>query len=240
MPLAIVTAPDEGRVQGDDDGRGGGRRFGHGGVATLLAHLEGMAAQCLGALSRLHRQKMCEHRCGDPIRHQGGQVRAELVQLRCRPTVRGPVGTSLDPATANAEEARQPHGHPAEQRRYPVRPQVFDMTSSTASRAVRPQDCMIPRLRGDHRLLNARQNLLRLRQRQSQMTDIPKAFRPADLQHIDTPCPAVGAALDQPQYPSHAQSPSRRRPDQRYNLPPDPPISRHSPSLDPITMKDKT
>jgi hypothetical protein len=36
-------------------------------------------------------------------------------------------------------------------------------------------------LPGNHRSLNARQNLLRFRQGQSQVRDIDKTFRPADL-----------------------------------------------------------
>ena len=94
MPFAVVAAADEGRVQGDGDRRRRGRRLDRGGVAKLLADLERMAAQCLGALAGLHRQKMRQHASGDTIGHQGGKMRSQLVQLRCRPTMRWPADTS--------------------------------------------------------------------------------------------------------------------------------------------------
>ena len=100
MPFAVMTATDEGRIQGDRDRRRRGRRLDRGGVAKLLADFERMAAQGLGALSGLHRQKMRQHASGDTIGHQGGKMRSQLVQLRCRPTMRWPVDTSLATTTA--------------------------------------------------------------------------------------------------------------------------------------------
>src|SRR4051794_40579013 len=74
-------------------------RFDRGGVAELLTDLERMAAQCLGALSGLHRQKMRQHASRHAIRHEGGKMRTELVQLRCRPTMRRPADARLGAAT---------------------------------------------------------------------------------------------------------------------------------------------
>jgi len=48
----------------------------------FLADFEGMAAQDLGALSGLYRQKISQHASGNTMRHQGGKMRSQLVELR--------------------------------------------------------------------------------------------------------------------------------------------------------------
>ena len=175
-------------------------------------------------------RRCCQHASGDAIGHQGGKMRSQLVQLRCRPTMRWPADTRLGAATASAAKPRQPHGHPAEQRRDLMKPPVLDVASPAAGRAIRPQNRMIVGLRGNHRLLNTRQKLLCLGQRQPQIRDIAKVVGPADLQHVDTPCPAVGPRFDQLQNPPHPRSPSRQRPDRSYRFRPYPPSSGHSPA----------
>src|SRR5689334_1954370 len=160
-----------------------------------------------------------------PIRHEGGQMRSQPVQLRCRPTTRWPADTPLGAATVSAEKSRQPHRHPAEQRRDLMKPPVLDVAFPAAGRAIRPQNRMVVGLRGNDRFLNTRQKLLCLRQRQPQIRDIAKVVGPADLQHLDTPCPAVGPRFDQLQSPPHPRSPSRQRPDRSYRFRPYPPSS---------------
>jgi len=56
---------------------------------------------------------------------------------------------------------------------------------------------MIAGLCGNHRLLNTRQKLLCRGQRQPQIRDEAKIVGAADLQHVDTPCPAVSSRFDQ-------------------------------------------
>src|SRR5690242_19021663 len=219
MPFAVMAATDEGRVHSDRDGRRGRRRLDRG-VAKLLPRLERMAAQRLGALSGLDRQKMLQHASRHAIRHKGGKMRSELVQLRCRPTMRWPADARLGAATASAEKPRQPHGYPAEQRLDVMKPPVLDVAFPSAGRAIRPQNRMVVGLRGNDRFLNTRQKLLCLRQRQPQIRDIAKVVGPADLQHLDTPCPAVGPRFDQLQSPPHPRSPSRQRPDRSYRFRP--------------------
>ena len=72
MPFAIVAATNEPRVHGDRDGRRCGRRFDRG-VAKSLPGLERMAAQSLGALFSLDRQKVLQHASRYAIGHQGGR-----------------------------------------------------------------------------------------------------------------------------------------------------------------------
>jgi hypothetical protein len=67
----------------------------------------------------------------------------QLVQLRCRPTMRGPADARLGAATASTEKSGKPHDHPAEQRRDLVKPPVLDVTSTAAGRAIRPQNRMM-------------------------------------------------------------------------------------------------
>ena len=139
----------------------------------------------------------------------------------------GPADTSLGTTTAGAAKPREPHRHRAEQRRDLMKPPVLDVTPPAAGRAVRPRNRMILGLRGNDRLLHPCQKLLRLRQRQPQIRDIAKVVGPADLQHLDTSCPAVGPRFDQLK-PTHPRSPSRQRPDRSYRFRPYPPISGHS------------
>jgi hypothetical protein len=224
VSFAVVAAANEGRIQGDGDGRRCDPRLDRGGAAKSLPGPERVAAQRLRALSGLHRQKMLEHASGDAIRHQRGQVRPQLVQLRGRATMWRPAGTRLGAATASAEKSGKPHRHPTEQRRDLAQPPVLDMASPAAGRAVRPQSRMIASLRGSHRLLNPRQKPLCLGQGQPQVRDITKIAGPADLQHIDTSGPAaVGPRFDQLHNPPHARSPSRRRPSRSYRFRPCPP-----------------
>ena len=60
-----------------------------------------------------------------------------------------------------------------------------------------------------HRSLNARQKLLRFGQGQTQVRDIAKTFRPADLYQIGAQAAVIIAGRNQPQHPSHPRSPSR-------------------------------
>ena len=85
-------------------------------------------------------------------------------------------------------------------------------------------------LPGNHRSLNARQNLLRFGQGQTQVRDIAKTFRPADLYQVGAQAAVIIAGRNQPQHPSHPRSPSR--PSTRPIVPPRgviPPFSGHSP-----------
>ena len=177
-----------------------------------------MAAQCLGALAGLHRQKMRQHAGGDTKGHEGGKMSSQLIQPRRRPTMRWPADTSLGATTAGAAKPREPHRHRAEQRRDLMKPPVLDVTSPAAGRAVRPQCRVIVGLRGYHRLLHARQDLLCLGQRQPQIRNVAKVVGPADLHHVDTAGPVVSSRFDQLQNPPHPRSPSRQRPDRSYRF----------------------
>jgi hypothetical protein len=59
-------------------------------------------------------------------------------------------------------------------------------------------------------LLNARQQPLRFGQSQTQVGDIAKTFRPAELCHVEASGLTVDAGSNQPQIPPHPRTPSRR------------------------------
>ena len=193
MPFAVIAATDEGRIHGDGDGRRGRLRLDRGGVTKLLTDLERMAAESLGALAGLDRQKIRQHAGGDTKGHEGGKMRSQLIQLRRRPTMRWPADTSLGTTTAGAAKPREPHRHRAEQRRHLMQPPVLDVTPPATGRALRPRNRMIVGLRGHHRLLDTRQDLLCLGQRQPQIRNVAKVVGPADLHHVDTSCPVVSS-----------------------------------------------
>jgi hypothetical protein len=81
MPLAVLTAPDEGGVQGQGNRRGCDRRVGRGDVDQVLADLERAGAQGLGVDPGIDRQEVLEHTGGDPVRQAGGKLRPDLIEV---------------------------------------------------------------------------------------------------------------------------------------------------------------
>jgi hypothetical protein len=156
----------------------------------------------------------------------------QLVKLRCRPTMRWPGDASLTTTTVHAEKSRKPHTHPAEQRRDLMGPPVLHTASPAAGPAIRPKPPVLVGLRGDDLLLNTRQKLLRFGQRQTQMADIAKTIRPVDLHDVGTARLTIDTRFDQPQNPSHPQTPAGKS---RLSVPPlsSSPQSLDSPVLPP-------
>jgi hypothetical protein len=58
-----------------------------------------------------------------------------------------------------------------------MQPPVLDMTRMTARRTIRTQNRVVVRLDGDHHLLQAREDLLRLGQCQPQRGDIAEVTK---------------------------------------------------------------
>jgi Fe2+ transport system protein FeoA len=128
---------------------------------------------------------------------------SQLVHFWCRPAMRRPAGRSFVMTTPRTAKSRKPHGHYTKQRRDLVRPPIVDMTPSVAGRADRSRRRIGFGLRGHHDLLHARQKLLRLGQRQTQMCDIAKRATLGDLDHVVTSRQAIGLSLNEPQHPAH-------------------------------------
>ena len=171
------------RVCGDGDAHGCRYRLGRWDVTKLLADLERGGAQCLGAHANIRRQKMRQHVGGDTKRHQGGEMGAQLIQLRRRSTMRWPSDTGLDVTAADATKSRQSYRHLAEWCREQMASPVVDVTPITTRRTFWPSSRKISRLRGDNRLLHARQKLLRLGQGQPQIGHVARPIGPAHLHY---------------------------------------------------------
>ena len=130
-------------------------RLGRWHVTKLLADLERVGAQCLGAHANVRRQKMPQHVGGDTKGHQGGEMGAQPIQLRRRSTMRWPSDTALDVTAADATKPRQLYRHLAEWCREQMASPAVDVTPTTTRRTLWPPSRKISRLRGDNRLLHA-------------------------------------------------------------------------------------
>ena len=117
--------------------------------------------------------------------------------------MRWPGDTALDVTAADATKPRQLYHHLAEWCCEQMAAAAIDVAPTTARRTLWPPSREISRLRGDDRLLHARQKLLRLGQRQPQIGYVAGPVRPADLHYVYTGQPAGHAGLDQLQHPTH-------------------------------------
>ena len=168
-----------------------------------------MVAQCLRAPTGVNGQQMLQDARSDAIGHQGGKMGLQFVQLRCRSATRWPTDARLDAIAGDASKPGKRHRHCAKRRRYAMAPPVLQMTFSAAGRAARPLQPVAVGLRSNDRSLNARQKLLRFGQGQSQVSNIAKTFRPADLYQIGAQAAGITLRRNQPQHPSHPRSPGR-------------------------------
>ena len=172
-------------------------------VVWLLAWVRNVS----GLMPTSHGQKMRQHVGGDTKRHQGGEMGAQLVQLRCRSTMRSPAHACRAVTTTDTTKPRQLHRHSSEQRRHLMSPPTFDVTPTATGRTLRAPNRMIAGLRSDDRLLRANQKLLRLCQRQPQMRDVTKVTARPELHHVNTSFRVPRPFLDQPQNPPHPPRP---------------------------------
>jgi hypothetical protein len=141
---------------------------------------------------------------------------------RLSPAIGRPADTRLAMTTTGAAKLREPHRHRAKQRRHPMKPPVLDLARLTARSAIGTQNHVIVGLDGNYRLLQARQDLLRLSQRLPQLLGLAEATRWSDILHID-PYETVDPCFNQAQDPRHPRTPSHQRIVQSYRLRPHPP-----------------
>ena len=93
----------------------------------------------------------------------------------------------------------------------------------------RTQNRVIVGLHRDYGLLQARQDLLRLSQRQPQLRDLAEATTWPDMLHIDDPCRTIDPCFNQARDPRHPRTPSHQPIGQSYRLRPHPPAFRTLP-----------
>ena len=87
VTFSVLTAPDEGGIQGDGDRRRRCFRPDRGTIRDRFANPQGMAVQRLRVRSRVDRKHLLQQVSGNPLGHQGREVSPEPVQFRCRSTM---------------------------------------------------------------------------------------------------------------------------------------------------------
>ena len=86
---------------------------------------------------------------------------------------------------------------------------ILNMAPPAAGSAGRSLRRVAVGLRGNDALLNCCQQPLPFGQRQTQVGDIAKTFRPAQLDDIEASRLTISAGFNQPQNPSYPRTPSR-------------------------------
>jgi len=210
MPLPVLPASDERRSQAHHHRRCRRDRSDRRALTKRLADLQSMAAQGFMMRSGVDREHLPQNVSGGPVGHQGGEMRPKPVQLWYRPAMGWPVEANLDPAARGTAKPGKPHRDLAEQRRDRMVPVVLHTARAATVWAGRPPIGMLPGLRGDDLSLNARQQLLRFDQGQSQVGDIDKIVRPSDLHDVRARPLDLSPGFHQPQNPSHASTLDQR------------------------------
>src|SRR3954469_21150205 len=102
----------------------------------------------------VNREHLLQHVRRRAIGHQRREVSLQPIELGCRPAVRRPVNTALDPVACDAAEPRQPNGQLAEQRCDPMLTIILHVTDAAAGAATWPPGSMVPGLGGNNLALN--------------------------------------------------------------------------------------
>src|SRR5271166_378215 len=211
MPLAILTAANERRVQGHGNGRRRQLRPSHGINPKRRADLQGTSAHSLRILSGINRKHLLQHVSRHSVWHQGGEMRSKLVEFRRRPAMRWPTNASLDRTTPSTAKPGKSHRDLAKMRRDRMVPVVLEVTNATTASALWPLNRVASGLGGNDLLLEARQHPLPVGHGQTQIGDIIEIIRPVDRHDVGKRLVAVSPDLHQPHNPSHASTPGQTK-----------------------------
>jgi hypothetical protein len=218
MPLAILTAANERRVQGRRNRRR--RQFwpGYGVNPERRADLQGTSAHSPRILSGINRKHLLQHVSRHPVWHQGRKMCSKLVEFRRRPAMRWPTHASLDRTTPCTAKTGKSHRDLAKMRRDRMVPVVLEMTNATAASALRPLNRAAPGLGGNDFLLEACQHPLPVSHGQpslacslAQVGDIVEIIRPVDRHDVGKRLVTVSPDLHKPDNPSHASTPGQTK-----------------------------
>ncbi len=116
MPLALLTAADEGRIQGDRNRRCRRIRLYHSLIPKSLTDLQSVTAQSLADVASIQRKHLRHDVSGYTICQQGREMRLDPIQLRCRAAMRWSTMASFASATSSTAKLGKPHRDLAEQR----------------------------------------------------------------------------------------------------------------------------
>jgi hypothetical protein len=183
MPLAILTAANERRVQGHGNGR---RQLwpGYGVNPERRADLQGTSAHSLRILSGINRKHLLQHVSRHPVWHQGRKMRSKPVEFRRRPAMRWPTNASLNRTTPSTAKTGKSHRDLAKMRRDRMVPVVLQVTNATTASALWPQTRAAPSLGGNDLLLEACQHPLPVSHAQTQIGDIAEIIRSVDRHDV--------------------------------------------------------
>ena len=164
-----------------------------------------MVAQRLWASSRIDRKDLLQDSRGNAISHDRGEMRAKLIQLGCRSTIRRPPDTGYDVTTRPALISRKPERHLTEKRRDSPVPVILYAAHTATDVATGLPETVTLYLAGNELSLHRSQQLLGLRQGQAEIGDVIEIARAGDLDDIDTAHLADFPHFHQPQNPSHTR-----------------------------------
>src|ERR1019366_6942177 len=139
-----------------------------------------------------------------------------------------PFNPNLDRTTRSATKSGKAYRHLTEKRGDRMLPVILHATNTSAARTIRPENGVGSGLSGHDFLLESRQQLLRFRQSQTQIGDIPDIIGAIDLHDVSGLPLALGAGFHQPQNPAHTSTPGQTTDAGNTLLAPIPPILRQS------------
>src|SRR5208283_4630155 len=117
VPLAVLAAADEGRIQGHGDRRSRRIRPHRGLIPKLRTNFQSAQTQSFRVVSGIDREHLPQHVSSRPVSHQGGEMRLKLIQLRRRAAIRWPTMAGFVAAAPGTAKAGKPHRDLAEKRR---------------------------------------------------------------------------------------------------------------------------
>ena len=160
MPLAVLAAADEGRIQGHGDRRSRRIRPHRGLIPKLRTNFQSVQTQSFRVVSGVDREHLPQHVSSHPVSHQGREMRLKLIQLRRRAAIRWPTMAGFVAAAPSTAKAGKPHRDLAEKRRDRMVPVILHSAHLATASAVRPPDGVALGLRRDDLLLEAGQQQL--------------------------------------------------------------------------------
>ena len=160
MPLAVLAAADEGRIQGHGDRRSRRIRPHRGLIPKLRTNFQSVQTQSFRVVSGVDREHLPQHVSSHPVSHQGREMRLKLIQLRRRAAIRWPTMAGFVAAAPGTAKTGKPHRDLAEKRRDRMVPVILHSAHLATASAVRPPNGVALGLRRDDLLLEAGQQQL--------------------------------------------------------------------------------
>src|SRR5689334_331160 len=133
-------------------------------------------------------------------------MRLKPIQLRCRAAMRWPTMAGFVTAAPGTAKAGKSQRNLAKKRRNRVVSIVLHLAHSATALASRPSKGVVPGLRSNDLLLQARQQPLPFGQGQAQVGDLTEIIRPVDRHDVYGLVLTVSRDFYQPHNPRHAST----------------------------------